>query len=300
MQANSQQIPEQGSEQMSELEASGELMDEGDSLSEPGDAAVTEAANEQLDRIIESVLFAAGAPISFRKLVEVLDGPNAKDVQAALARIKSTFGPGQRGIQLHEVAGGFQFRTARENAEWVRSLFKEKPTRLGRAALETLAVIAYRQPVTKADIELIRGVDVDGTLTTLLTRKLIKIAGRKDAVGRPLLYATSTEFLEIFGLKDLNELPSLKELGPGPDAEYQETLALENGGEASEASPTAAAGEDQPGLDAEDNDNAAAVAEDLEPDGSHLAPPSGADDSGGPDSGEWARDPGAGDESEPE
>ncbi len=301
MQADSQQIPEQDSEQSSEqsleMEASGASMDQGDSLADAGDAAVADATNEQLDRIIESVLFAAGAPISFRKLVEILDGPSAKDVQSSLARIKATFGPGQRGIQLHEVAGGFQFRTARENAEWVRSLFKEKPTRLGRAALETLAVIAYRQPVTKADIELIRGVDVDGTLNTLLARKLIKIAGRKEAVGRPLLYATSTEFLEIFGLKDLNELPSLKELGPGPDAEYQEALALENEGETGAVSPTAAAGETEPGLDADDN--AAAPAENLEPDGGDLAAQSGGDDSGGSGSSERARDPRAGDEGEP-
>src|SRR5207237_6405715 len=101
----------------------------------------------------------------------------------------------------------------------VRAVFRDKPARLGRAALETLAIVAYKQPATRAEIEAIRRVDVDGVLATLLSRRLIKIAGRKDAVGRPLLYATTPEFLEAFGLKDLTELPSLKELGPPADAE---------------------------------------------------------------------------------
>ncbi len=292
-----------------------------DDSSNPLDASETDEAaaivsdpNERLDRIVESVLFAAGAPISVRKLIEILDGPSAKDVHAALERLKVTYGPGQRGIQLHEVAGGFQFRTARENAEWVRSLFKEKPTRLGRATLETLAVIAYRQPVTKAEIELIRGVDVEGTLATLLARKLIKITGRKEAVGRPLLYATSTDFLEIFGLKDLNELPSLKELGPGPDAEYSETSTADaEGGEISTADgeagetatpasaetlPTtaAAAASDADGDGVDD----AAPAEDPESVGDHLEAQGGGADPGGADQGERPSGSRAGDEGEPE
>jgi len=279
------------------MEQVSELVEETSRFAEDSDAdeAASTAAeeNQHLDRIIESVLFAAGAPISFRKLVEILDGPAAKDIQASLARLREVFGPGQRGIQLHEVAGGFQFRTARENAEWVRALFKEKPTRLGRAALETLAVIAYRQPVTKADIELIRGVDVDGTLTTLLSRKLIKIAGRKEAVGRPLLYATSTEFLEIFGLKDLNELPSLKELGPGPDAEYNETNPPE-----SEASITTA----DTTFESEDSSGVAgdtASAEDPQSDGDGLAAQGGGDDPRGSGESERPHRAGAGDEGEP-
>ncbi len=295
-----------------------ELVDESSNPSDRAEtdeeAATASDAGEQLDRIVESVLFAAGAPLSFRKLVEILDGPAAKEVHAALARLKATYGPGQRGIQLHEVAGGFQFRTARENAEWVRSLFKEKPTRLGRAALETLAVIAYRQPVTKADVELIRGVDVEGTLTTLLSRKLIKITGRKEAVGRPLLYATSTEFLEIFGLKDLNELPSLKELGPGPDAEYNETSPADaEGGEISRrdgedgeastgenaAPPPATADAADSGADGDGVDDGT-LAEDPEPDGDHLEAQGGGDDPGGADQGERPSGSRAGDEGEPE
>lgn len=261
-----------------------------------------------LERLVESILFASGAPISFRKLLAVLDGPTAQDVHRALERLKETYGPGRRGIQLHEVAGGFQLRTARENAAWVRTLFREKPTRLGRAALETLAVVAYRQPVTKAEIESIRGVDVDGTLTTLMGRKLIKTAGRKEAIGRPLLYATSAEFLEVFGLKDLNDLPSLKELGPAPDADYSEALdaqsttpseptpaATGHGEHDARTNPGHEVGGEQAGGDGD-----ATPAEDPEPVGDQLATQGGGDDPGGPGEDEWPRGAGAGDEGEPE
>jgi segregation and condensation protein B len=259
-----------------------------------GDDAAAPPADEPLgriERIIESVLFAAAAPVSLRRLVDILDGPTAKEVQAALACLRAHYGPGQRGIHLQEVAGGYQFRTARENAEWVRAVFRDKPARLGRAALETLAIVAYKQPATRAEIEAVRGVDVDAVLNTLLSRRLIKIAGRKEAVGRPLLYATTQEFLEAFGLKDLNELPSLKELGPVPDAE--DTLpapadaALADAA-ADDAAPAAAAGDHAAGSPAEDS----------EPGGDRLAAQSGGADPGGAGTGERAdRDP-AGDEGE--
>lgn len=180
--------------------------------------AAEESEAGRLEQIIESILFAAATPVSMRRLVQVLDGPSVREVQAALARLKGHYRAGERGIHLQEVAGGYQFRTARENAAWVRAAFRDKPVRLGRAALETLAIVAYKQPVTRPEIEAIRGVEVDGVLSTLLSRRLIKIAGRKEAVGRPLLYSTTPEFLETFGLKDLRELPSLKELGPASDA----------------------------------------------------------------------------------
>src|SRR5262245_58676526 len=115
-------------------------------------------------------------------------------------------------MRLVEVAGGYQFRTAPEHAEWVRRLFQQKPWRLTRPTLETLAIIAYKQPITRAEIEAIRGVDVDSVLASLLSRKLIRIVGRKDVIGRPLLYGTTRQFLEVFGLRDLNGLPALGEL----------------------------------------------------------------------------------------
>ncbi len=199
---------------------------EADGVAGGGDAerALTEpaadtTASERIQRIIESVLFASAAPVSLRRLVDILAGPSSKEVLAAVKALMQEYAPGQRGIQLREVAGGYQFRTARENAEWVRAVFREKPARLGRAALETLAIVAYKQPVTRTEIEAIRGVDVEGVLSTLMSRRLIKITGRKEAVGRPLLYGTTAEFLEIFGFRDLNELPSLKELGPAPEAD---------------------------------------------------------------------------------
>ncbi|HYD46923.1 MAG TPA: SMC-Scp complex subunit ScpB, partial [Terriglobales bacterium] len=190
---------------------------------QPGEPTVAEEDGTKLARIIESVLFAAGAPLTIKRISDILGGPRRgpsnKEIAAALAQLEREYAPGQRGIQMVQVAGGYQLRTARENAEWVRSVFRERPTRLGRAQMETLAIIAYRQPVTRAEIEAIRGVDADSAVTNLLGRRLIKIAGRKEAVGRPLLYATTPEFLEAFGLKDLAELPSLKELGPVTDEE---------------------------------------------------------------------------------
>ena len=268
------------------------------------------AADDQVGRlahILESVLFASGVPVSLKRLTDILAGPSMRQVQAALAHLKAQYPLGHRGIQLHEVAGGYQFRTARENAEWVRAVFRDKPARLGRAALETLAIVAYKQPVTKAEIEAVRGVDVDGVLTTLLGRKLIKIAGRKETIGRPLLYTTTPEFLETFGLKDLKDLPSLKELGPAPDVEDATPLAPSHpaapAADATEPSAQAAA-DSGPTANATPTDaggcgSAAAAdgtvtepepggtaAETVEPGGHHLAPESGGDDPGGTGAGE--------------
>jgi len=143
------------------MEESSELVAHMDDRNPDGDAgmddtnvadALTAGESQRVDCIVESVLFAAAAPLSLRKLVEILDGPTTKEVQAALGRLRDQYGPGRRGIQLHEVAGGYQLRTARENAEWVRAVFRDKPARLGRAALETLAIIAYKQPATRAEI----------------------------------------------------------------------------------------------------------------------------------------------------
>jgi len=118
----------------------------------------------------------------------------------------------RRGVRLVEVAGGYQLRTPKENADWVKKFLGGRPARMGRATLETLAIIAYRQPVTKAEIEAIRGVDVDGVVNTLMERSLIRAVGRKDVPGRPFLFGTTAEFLQLFNMKDLSELPTLKEL----------------------------------------------------------------------------------------
>lgn len=229
---------------------------------EPGAGAArapaSPALSQRLDSIVESLLFAAGAPLPLRRLVQVLDGPSPAEVKAALARLMETYGGSERGIRLQQVAGGYQLRTAPENAEWVRSLLRERPPRLGRAALETLAVIAYRQPTTRAEIEKVRGVDADSALNTLLAKRLIRVAGRKEAPGRPLMYATTPEFLEVFGLNDLGELPALKELGPV--AEHEDEIDEEEHGRT--------------------------AAEDPEPGGNRLATRGRRDDSGGPCAGE--------------
>jgi segregation and condensation protein B len=221
--------------------------DDGESADASGDGEggeSREVEGDRLDSILESLLLAAGAPIPVRRICDALrSGPKAKEVRAALKRLQERYS-GDCGIHLIEVSGGYQFRTAPANGDYVRHLLREKPARLGRATLETLSIVAYKQPVTRADIEAIRGVDADSALNTLLARKLIKIEGRKEAVGRPLLYATTPEFLEIFGLKDLKELPTLKEIGPVPEPEDEEDIedtGIEEG-EAAAAIANAAAG----------------------------------------------------------
>ena len=260
----------------------------------------SDAISDRLERIIESVLFAAGTPVSLRRLVEILDGPTTREVLAAVRRLLQEYALGRRGIQLREVAGGYQFRTARENAEWVRAVFREKPSRLGRATLETLAIVAYKQPVTRAEIEAVRGVDVDGVLSTLLSRRLIKIEGRKETVGRPLLYGTTAEFLEVFGLKDLNELPSLKELGPAPDTDYEGTLPdteQQTAPRDEAVEVTAEAAGDADASAAADDD--AAPAEDPQPSGDRVAAESGGVDPSGSGAPEWPGGDRTGDEGGP-
>lgn len=199
--------------------------------------------DSRLESIVESLLFAAGSPVGIARLVEVLNGPPPREVKRVLERLAAHYETHARGIRLVCVAGGYQFRTAPENHEWVRALLRERPARLGRAALETLAVIAYKQPVTRAEIEAVRGVDAESALSTLLAKRLIKIAGRKEAVGRPLLYATTAEFLEVFGLKDLSELPALKEIGPA--AESQDEAGIEDREETGETPETVEPSGDQ-------------------------------------------------------
>ena len=166
---------------------------------------------EHLKSILESLLFAAGEPVSMARLQAALDDPPRAEIQRALAAMTAEYAAHNRGLRLEEVAGGYQLRTLKEHAPYVRKLLAARPPRLSRPLLETVAIIAYRQPVTRPELEQLRGVDSGGVLETLLERRLIKIAGRKEAPGRPIIYATTPEFLETFGLKDLDGLPDLKE-----------------------------------------------------------------------------------------
>lgn len=164
-----------------------------------------------LKSILESLLFAAGEPVSLARLTSAFDDIPRATVQKTLAAMASEFAAANRGIVIEEVAGGYQMRTPKEYAPYVRKLLATKPPRLSRPLMETVAIIAYRQPITRPEIEQLRGVDTGGVLETLLERRMIKIAGRKEAPGRPMVYATTDEFLEIFGLKDLESLPDLSE-----------------------------------------------------------------------------------------
>jgi segregation and condensation protein B len=167
---------------------------------------------EDIKSAIESLLFVAEAPLTIQRLGEVLEGVAKEDIRSTLDELHAELEANRRGVRLVEVAGGYQLRTAKVNADWVKKFLGGRPARMGRATLETLAIIAYRQPITRAEIEAIRGVDVDGVINTLLERSLIRAIARKDVPGRPFLYGTTPEFLQLFNLKDLTHLPTLKEM----------------------------------------------------------------------------------------
>jgi segregation and condensation protein B len=167
---------------------------------------------EDVKSIVESLLFVADGPLTVQRLSEVIDGAGRDEIRVILQELSEELDGDRRGIRLVEVAGGYQLRTAKVNADWVKKFLGGRPARMGRATLETLAIVAYRQPITKAEIEAIRGVDVDGVITTLLERNLVRAVARKDVPGRPFLYGTTQEFLELFNLKDLSHLPTLKEM----------------------------------------------------------------------------------------
>ena len=166
---------------------------------------------EKLWSIIESLLFASERPLAVKDLRAHIEGAEDRDWRELMEALAERYAQERRGFLLVEVAGGWQFRTNPENAEWVRKLLAQKPVKLSRAALETLAVIAYRQPITRAEIEDVRGVDAGGVLKMLLDRRLIKILGKKEEIGRPSIYGTTKDFLEFFGLKDLTSMPTLRD-----------------------------------------------------------------------------------------
>lgn len=165
-----------------------------------------------LSAALEALLFSSDEPLTLALLAESLDAP-ATEVAEALQALDAEYQARGAGVQLREIAGGHLLVTAPEHAEWVGRLLRgRKRARLSRAALETMAIVAYKQPVTKGEIESIRGVDSSAVLATLLERNLITIRGRSKVVGRPLLYGTTGEFLDYFGLRDLGELPRPEEL----------------------------------------------------------------------------------------
>jgi segregation and condensation protein B len=180
--------------------------------SDAGDAAEAPRLDSaQLEAIVEALVFASPEPLTLKMLTKLLADEPRDDVVAAVERLKRRYSSG--GLHLVDVAGGFQITTRPEFHEWVRRLFHERTTqKLSVQALETLAVIAYKQPVTAAEIGEIRGVNASGVLSTLLERHLIKIVGRKNVIGRPFLYGTTKEFLIRFGLNDLHDLPKVDDM----------------------------------------------------------------------------------------
>jgi len=165
-----------------------------------------------LKTILEALLFVADAPLSLAQLTNLVDSHNKATVKQALEELAREYDFTERSFTLVEVAGGYLLRTRPEMAYWLRRLRRQQVTRLSRAALESLAIVAYKQPVLKAEIERLRGVEVGGILRTLLNKGLIKVVGRKDLPGRPLIYGTTKRFLEVFDLKSLKDLPTLEEM----------------------------------------------------------------------------------------
>ena len=167
---------------------------------------------EHIKNIIESLLLVASEPLTVDRIKSIIDQADKKEIKNALDKLASEYEIRKGGFFLREVAGGFQIRTRPEYREWIKRLIQPKPIRLSKAALETLAIIAYKQPIIRNDIEHIRGVNCGGILRMLLERKLVRVLGRKAIPGRPLVYATTKEFLEVFELKNLEDLPTPKEI----------------------------------------------------------------------------------------
>lgn len=204
-----------------------------------------ELNSAELQSAVETVLFLQHKPISINKLRELIHPEIAEDdYRSAVSNIMALYFEESRGIELVEVAGGYQFRTKAENKDIVRRLYQIAPMKLTNAMLEVLAIAAYNQPLTRETIDKIRGVDSSHLVRQLLDKKMLRIAGKSDELGRPMIYATTKEFLELFGLRDLSALPSLRELEEmlpanevGGEISEEELLAKEMEGIVTESKP---------------------------------------------------------------
>jgi segregation and condensation protein B len=200
---------------------------------------------EQLQASIEAVLFMNHKPVSLAKLQEIINPElDMEEYRTAISNLQSLFASEDRGIEVVEVANGFQFRTKPDYKEIIQRMYQAAPTKLTNAMLEVLAITAYNQPVTREQIDKVRGVDSSHLMRALLDKKMLRIAGKSEEVGRPMLYATTKEFLELFGLRDLNALPSLREIEEmlpknevGAEYSEEEVLAREMEGIVADSSP---------------------------------------------------------------
>jgi segregation and condensation protein B len=207
---------------------------------------------ERIDqkRILEALVLAAPEPISAARLAEIVPSCKVAEVPELIRELNEEYTKQDRAFEIWEVAGGFQLRTRAEFSGYLQQLHMQRALRLSRAALETLAIVAYRQPVTRAEVEHVRGVDVGAVLKSLMDRGLARIMGHRDVPGRPLLYGTTRRFLEIFGLESLKALPTLREL----DELAREQKLVEEGAlptEASTEDPSEEAADSEPAAEAE-------------------------------------------------
>lgn len=187
---------------------------------------------EEAKRIIEALLFASNEPVSINDMTEVIEDVDSTVIRDIVYELKGEYETQNKSFSIKEVAGGFQIFTDAYYAPWIKKLLgREKAQRLSMPSLETLAIIAYKQPLTRSEIESIRGVNVDGVIENLTEKNLIKISGRREAPGRPFVYTTTEEFLIHFGLKSLKDLPGLKEFTEADIKTGQESIVVSNTGE---------------------------------------------------------------------
>jgi segregation and condensation protein B len=202
--------------------------------------------DQELKAAIEAVLFIADGPLSADKCKKLFEEASMEQIEAQLAKLIEEYNGRNGGIMLAEVAGGCQFATRPEHARWIRKFKAVKVSnKLSKPALETLAIVAYKQPITRTEVEQIRGVNIGGIIRNLMERRLVKIVGKKDGPGKPMLYGTTVEFLQYFGLKDLASLPTLKEFHElEAGEEIMEELPVDGEAEATSADgPTEHEGE---------------------------------------------------------
>jgi segregation and condensation protein B len=213
--------PEPEPEPEPEIEAAVELAPDGEvevEVAADGDGEsdvvvlptnAVELDDATLERLVEAIVFAADKPVTLQRLRQLTRIADPRRIEQALDALAQIYA--DRGIALQQVSGGYQFRTNTAYSSWVQQLIAGRPVRLSRAQLETLAIVAYRQPITRPEIDEIRGVDSSATLRLLLDRSLVRVLGKREEVGRPMLYGTTGEFLDFFSLQDLRELPTLRE-----------------------------------------------------------------------------------------
>lgn len=181
--------------------------------------------------IVEALLFSSEKPLNAKDIHAVMPEIGMSDISSALKVLKYEYEALGRSFYLREISGGYQFRSRSDYSPYILKMLQASPTRLSRATMETLAIVAYKQPVMRQEVERIRGVDVGGVLKTLLEKGLVRIMGRKNLPGRPLVYGTTKKFLEVFDLKDLESLPKLKEIEALGIEEETEKTGGENAAE---------------------------------------------------------------------